>query len=408
MDFLRKNLFAEKYEYDEREPELFLGPFGMTKTVSFDQNYMSQLFFILSVQFVSYVAAAVLIYLFIIKKRGSALSFLVGYGIVAPLLLYVPVFVIQTFDVRNAALLINAAASPAVAIPRLLQALYGTTPAFAEKNLGIFILHFAICLPFRHEKKTGNLVYATSQEILGRAIKLCLTFVAISILYSGLLPTNYAIFPSREIEKLSDLFFWGNLANNFLIGSLMTLAIDVSSATASLAVSLASGISIVDLNAYPIVGSTSFSEFWGQRWNRLVATGLKDGIYKPLRIAGLSKPASAITTFLASGILHEYMLLVLACRQGVANNPKHEPYRHQYGNQLIFFIFNAGLLLLEYEFSQHWAIQWIPRYLPKPLRTALVIMMVLPVGHLFMNEYINSGLLSDVAMFFPKIAYVGA
>ena len=52
-------------------------------------------------------------------------------------------------------------------------------------------------------------------------------------------------------------------------------------------------------------------------------------------------------------------------------------------------------------------ILWMRKHLPRPIRTALVLLTVLPVAHFFTDEYIASSFYSDAAFGFFKIEYLG-
>jgi hypothetical protein len=48
-------------------------------------------------------------------------------------------------------------------------------------------------------------------------------------------------------------------------------------------------------------------------------------------------------------------------------------------------------------------IMWMSQNLPRPVRTAFVLLTVLPISHLFTDEYVLNGMLPDFAMAFPRI-----
>eukprot|EP00546_Thalassionema_frauenfeldii_P012146 CAMPEP_0178918672 /NCGR_PEP_ID=MMETSP0786-20121207/13954_1 /TAXON_ID=186022 /ORGANISM="Thalassionema frauenfeldii, Strain CCMP 1798" /LENGTH=58 /DNA_ID=CAMNT_0020592403 /DNA_START=719 /DNA_END=892 /DNA_ORIENTATION=+ len=57
--------------------------------------------------------------------------------------------------------------------------------------------------------------------------------------------------------------------------------------------------------ANPLFTSRSPSDFWGRRWNLLVHSLLKGGIFKPVR-KYFSSTVATVAAFLASGALHEW------------------------------------------------------------------------------------------------------
>lgn len=62
------------------------------------------------------------------------------------------------------------------------------------------------------------------------------------------------------------------------------------------------GRSVQGLQDHPF-RSTSLSEFWGRRWNRLVQSNLDRGFYRPLARVGRRR-AGQLAAFFASGVLH--------------------------------------------------------------------------------------------------------
>lgn len=156
----------------------------------------------------------------------------------------------------------------------------------------------------------------------------------------------------------------------------------------------------------PMSQSSSPSDFWGNRWDRPVASGLKRGAFMPLRKFGCHRHVAAILTFVSSGFIHEYMLLLMTRRRGARyNNPRNGPYQPALGNQFVFFAWNGIVLLLERAAVDQPMIKWMKRTLPKPIRTALVLLTVLPVAHLFTDEYVNSSFYGDAAFAFPRISF---
>jgi hypothetical protein len=161
----------------------------------------------------------------------------------------------------------------------------------------------------------------------------------------------------------------------------------------------------------PLTKSTSPSDFWGRRWDRPVQSALSRGVFRPLRQAGYSRHVAAVLTFLVSGVLHEYVLYFMSLRHypasSIPNNPFQEPYQPTYGHQFLFFVWNGVMLLIERALQGNAVLEWMQANLPKPIRTLLVLLLVLPISHLFTDEYIKSCFFSDAAFGFPKIVYIG-
>lgn len=170
--------------------------------------------------------------------------------------------------------------------------------------------------------------------------------------------------------------------------------------------SLCTGMTMQNFSESPMTQSSSPSDFWGNRWDRPVASGLKRGVFVPLRKIGCHRHVAAILTFVISGFIHEYILLLMTRRHGTRyNNPLQKAYQPTLGNQFLFFAWNGIVLLLERTLAGQPMIEWMKCNLPKPIRTAFVLLTVLPVAHLFTDEYVNSSFYGDAAFAFPRITW---
>lgn len=81
--------------------------------------------------------------------------------------------------------------------------------------------------------------------------------------------------------------------------------------------------------------SSSLREFWGNRWNCVVQQSLHYYVYQPLKQRGCGKPACALATFAASGLLHSYPMWVAGLDWWACLS------------MMSYFLAQAGLLMLE-------------------------------------------------------------
>jgi hypothetical protein len=72
-----------------------------------------------------------------------------------------------------------------------------------------------------------------------------------------------------------DLFYWGNLLNNLVLAYLAEVYLEFGTRAAAIVISLLSGLETIEVNDKPLSRSTSVSDFWGRRWNRLVGALLR-------------------------------------------------------------------------------------------------------------------------------------
>jgi hypothetical protein len=406
MENFLHSVYANKFEEDVREPELFFtvpyggGTYGITGV---DPMFWVQLaVIVVLLESIVNVAAAVVVYTWIVKQRGSLSAYLVGYGFVIPALLYLPFHLIHLLDLRNTALKVASAGGPTLMVFRTLEAMYGTVPSFAKQSMGSFILYYIATVQYEFDSKTHKLVPALRSDLVRKAIQCNFLFLQTVVVGSILISYNYQVFPSRQIQSPTDLFYWGNLCNNYLMAFLTSLCLEAGSTAIGLIISLLSGISTVDLNDRPLTKATSPSDFWGKRWNKLVSSGLKRGVFVPLRMASFSRPTAALATFAASGLLHEYILIVMAINM---KDQQVTPLIN-YGHQLAFFLWNGTVLILEHLLKGHAVVTWIQTHFPAPIRTALVILTVIPVAMLFTEAYVDFGFYADYALGFPRLIRV--
>ena len=139
--------------------------------------------------------------------------------------------------------------------------------------------------------------------------------------------------------------------------------------------------------------SKSPSDFWGKRWNMVVHKGLKNGAYKPVRKYTNSRVLAVIATFLVSGIIHEYVNLVLFFDRGIQFEWK----------QILFFSWNGFLILLEYAVGGTYLFQWISKNLPSVLVTTMVVSTALPLAHFFTGAWIKGGYFDAVMIAEPLV-----
>jgi hypothetical protein len=405
MENFLHSVYANNFEDDVRVPELFFSiPYGggTYGIMGVDPMFWVQLILIMLLETVVSVAAAVVVYTWIVKQRGSISAYLIGYGFVCPILLYLPFFLINLLDIRNTAFKLASVLGPSLLVFRTLEAMYGTVPTFDEQGMGNFVRYFTATVENDFDTKTKKPVPVLRSDLVRKAIRCNFLFLQTVLLFSVLLSCNYRILPSREIQSLADLFYWGNLCNSYLMAFLTSLSLEVGSAVVGLLTSLLSGINTVAVNDSPLTKATSPSDFWGNRWNRMVSSGLKRGIFVPLRKASFSRPTAALATFAVSGLIHEHIIIVMSLN--IKDQQTTPVINH--GHQLAFFLWNGTILILEHLLKGHAVVTWIQTHFPAPIRTALVILTVLPVAMLFTEAYIDNNFYANYALGFPRLIRV--
>jgi len=403
------------FEYDDRQPEFFItipnvGVIGIT---NLSLVFWIQTFIFLSIQSLMNMAVALVVHTFIVSPRqqgkgGSRIQgFIIGYGFILPFLLLYPLAVLDAIGLKNITLMVCVCgALPNLLLLRVVEAMHDTLPSFATESCGNLVLYYAGTLQVLMDEKTRRPVAFATSMLITKAKRFLYIFFQTGFLFSLLIPSGYHIAPQRQIVGFLDLFYWGNLVNAYMIALLTSSILEGGASGLGILTSICTGMAMQSFSEFPMSKSSSPSDFWGNRWDRPVASGLKRGAFVPMRKFGLHRHTAAILTFLMSGIIHEYMLLLMTQRQGtMLNNVTQEAYVPNYGNQFIFFLWNGVVLLLERALEDSPIIKWIGTNMPRRLQTALVLLTVLPVAHLFTDEYIKSSFYGDTAFAFPLISF---
>jgi hypothetical protein len=174
---------------------------------------------------------------------------------------------------------------------------------------------------------------------------------------------------------------------------MLSISLSQSTTSISLLYNILYGYETYEVVLNPMLRSKSPSDFWGKRWNMVVHKGLKNGAYKPVRKYTNSRVLAVIATFLVSGIIHEYVNLVLFFDRGIQFEWK----------QILFFSWNGFLILLEYAVGGTYLFQWISKNLPSVLVTTMVVSTALPLAHFFTGAWIKGGYFDAVMIAEPLV-----
>ena len=364
------------------------------------------------IQAIVAIFLAIVIYNGIIKQRGSTFSYLLGWGFIVPFALAFPFYMIPFLDVQNRAVLVTFTATPTLVGFRCLEALYGFSPHSVEDSLWNYCIYYSSVIELVFDEKTRMPAPATRADVLTKGMTFVMNFVTSCLLLSFMEAHTYQPFkyePGEGSDYLfsSNFIHPGRIGNNFLSAVSTSLTISTSTIAFGFAICAIFGIRTLDVFDNPMFGSSSVSDFWGRRWNRLVHGVLKRGVYKPVRKHSSSRTLAAVAAFVASGVLHEYilMLMSLSILADAGSPEKYTTFVPLYGNQFCFFAWNGMLMALEYIILR-WSISskvTLPN-LPNLLRSMLVILMALPVAHWFTDEYVRSGFFAHYVVGFPIIS----
>jgi hypothetical protein len=146
--------------------------------------------------------------------------------------------------------------------------------------------------------------------------------------------------------------------------------------------------------------------------NNLIHQGLKQSVYKPVRYSTGSPAVAAVASFCVSGIMHEYVWMALFYLTTAQRGESQDVGSccatcycdAWFGKQLIFFCWNGVLIALEYLLGDRISKAMAP--VPSLIRSHLVVLLSLPVGHLFTADVTMSGYFQHLQQILPLIKIV--
>jgi len=385
--------FTDKFTVDDRTPSF---TFTLWNLKSYgilvpEPAYFTQVAILLFIQTIVAVMMAVIIYQFVIlpQKAKPAVglnpsSFLIGFGVVFPIILYEPLWMIDHLHLESLNHKMLIISLPSSLSLRCLEAMFGCTPEEPKKNILNYITYATIGSCF--DSTTQEPIRTTRSSFYSTLRNFSLSGLAFNVLLSLLAPSKFAPFETKAVgishfHDFVNMFSVNHLINNFLMTLLLSSALSYFSMGISLIYNIFFQVQTVKLVHNPIFNSKSPSDFWGRKWNTHIHSCLKGAIFKPVR-AYFSRPIAVLATFVASGLMHECITVYLY--RDTALTPS-------YGNNMIFFGWNAVLILLESIVGGLSIFKWIGKTFPGPLVSILVVLTALPLGHLFLSDWIEIG-----------------
>ena len=410
-------LFHDKHFTDSR-PTVFLGtlPFSDTEykiglVVDSNPSFHVLMLLTIFVQIILLQCFSIVIWYGVIRQASRARAIVCGLGLIIPMSFVLPIVILNYWDVRNTSVRFGFILLPLMIPFKCCEAMFGSHNKVADlhrQSLTAYRYYAGFPqLPIVNEKgvvpfKSPDLVLVIKQGFFW-------LFVT-SVIYSILEPYNFRPFPHDT--TLDDSFLPtlhpGRMYNSFTQCCLFFTTLIFAMKTTGLLCMLTSGYHAVDhfvFDRQPLWCSTSPRDFWGSRWNTLIHHHLKVGVYKPVRKFGWSTMVATLATFLASALIHEFISYVQFFRTD-AQILEDAPYyaAGAWGKHLVFFGWNALLILLQDVVQKHvpqlerWTESW-----PGWLKSHLVILLSMPVGHCFMDDITDGGYFRHLRPVIPVI-----
>merc|ERR1712176_1327071 len=139
-------------------------------------------------------------------------------------------------------------------------------------------------------------------------------------------------------------------------------------------------------------------DFWGRRWNVLVHSVMKRGLYKPVRSVSSAAVAS-LAVFVASGLFHEWLVHAVF----VYKRPSILSSGVLLGSNTAFFVWNFFVIMSERVLAGTKSIRSLGKIPPPMLLPFLIIMTSLPMAHWFGNPYLKGNYFADYEKCFPLL-----
>jgi len=349
------------------------------------------------------------------SRWDGARPYVIGYGILIPLVVACPFYTLSILRVQNALLRFSGGCIvPTLSMFRISEAIHGFEPPHATRSTAAYALYFASPLELRYDPKNGTYVRSCAADLQGHVLRFALAVATVGTYLSLLLPFDLepltSTYATEEWYSLHRLVNWAQLGNNFLHALLFQVMLTCFFEGLALATCLVLGFKAKVSMDNPILSSTSPSQFWGKKWNTLIHGVLKRGVFKPVMKHFPSKAVAAIATFVASGIFHEWIIVAVFLtpidefgKDGGTKCVSSDCFSKKLGGSTLFFLWSAILIILEAAIG-HWPLfHWIKKSFPQPIVTFMVIMLALPLAHWFSDPYIKMGFFEDTSVGFPLL-----
>jgi len=346
------------------------------------------------------VAFATIIYyaLYNNKTRGnnSTLKKAVIGSTLLPVSLLLPYAINDMLGVQNTAARFATSILFVLYMFRILEAVFDFVPPGAKASLGTYCTYFS--LPFDMIFDGIKPVMATKQEIRDGQINVVKAVTCIGVLCTILTPSGYKPFGDTDAGEfnesivLSDYLDLKHLGNCFAIALFFQQGLSVGDAVFGNAIQTVLGYKVKQTMRNPMLEATSPSDFWGRRWNVLVHSVMKRGVYKPVRKYSSSPVAASLAVFIASGLFHEWLVHVVFLHNRPSSSSTSEVLL---GSNTAFFVWNFVIIVSEKVLTGTKGVKSLGKMIPSLLLPFAIIMTSLPMAHWFGNPYLKGGFFED-------------
>ena len=158
---------------------------------------------------------AVFIWYAIVKRRGTHEAYLIGWGIVVPISLYLPFYLLETFQSQNRVVNLAMSSVMTCLFFRVIEAMYGTSPLYVTKSLANYVGYYSSLTPYVWDPKTESRAKISTSRLLANLLNVLGAFTTVSVVLSYLKHYDYRPFPSTVILDKLELT-WELLSPNHI------------------------------------------------------------------------------------------------------------------------------------------------------------------------------------------------
>jgi hypothetical protein len=170
---------------------------------------------------VGQVVCAVIVHKFIVHNRGTIKAYLLGWGAIIPLALWLPFEMLEAWDIRNHILKLCVTPLPTVVVFRTIEAMYDTSPPVVEATLANYVTYYTATIHHVWDPKTKLRVKVNSRQFISNLLRVTNYYHWLSLSLSILMHFNFKPFQSpvvlNEFHLNWDIFNPGHIANAYCL-----------------------------------------------------------------------------------------------------------------------------------------------------------------------------------------------
>ena len=333
------------------------------------------------------------------------MSYLLGYGVIIPLSLYIPFQMLEFFLVHNANVKLAFATLPMIVSFRTIEAMHGTSPAVVETSVGTYMVYYSTVSHFEWDAETKARRKITSGELVGALMRIAYFFTGVSLWLSFMMHVNFqpmqSNIPLDSFHLSWDLLSPAHIVNTYCLAVLTYFVLATGFELTTFGEQV-KGYATKNIFDNPLFSSRSIREFWGRKWDLMIHRVLKHGAFLPAKKAfeesgtTISYAMGMVAAFLASGLLHEYCWAVIfyqyapAEEQSAASSFSPIPLK-----LTLFFLYNGLTMFIEHHYGRH--ITFFETW-PSLVVSTLLVLTALPISHWFTGDWALGGFFSDFAI----------